>query len=410
MTTTLAFLGNFGTSNLGNEFTLRAVLQGARQHLPGARLHCVCPDPVQAARTHAVSASRMSYRNDPAFAARGASRHRHPLARFLRRLFLRLPLEALEWREAFRTLRGVDMLIMPGTGMLGDFGIRPLDLHYQILKWSTVARLRGCRVLFVSVGAGPIAHPLSRWIVRLAVGRAAYRSYRDHFSRRYVAGIGCDASRDAVYPDLAFSLSPPPARPAEAVRPRRVIGLGLMDYYGRSWSAESGEPIFRDYIGTLAAFATWLLRRGHAVRLLVGDLAYDRRARTDLRALLERNGVGGEPGQVLDDPVTSLDDLWTQIAETDAVVATRFHNVLLALMAGKPVLALSYHEKVRSLMAEADLAEYCEDVDTLDLDRLTARFLRLEAEEARVRASIQRKTEEYRARLDEQYGRIFTTR
>src|SRR5260370_22031622 len=99
-------------------------------------------------------------------------------------------MELLRWCKAVATLRNVNMLVMTGTGMLGDFGIGPLGLHYQILKRSIVAKLRGARLLFVSVGAGPIAHPLSRWIVKRAISLADYRSYRDPFSKEYLARIG----------------------------------------------------------------------------------------------------------------------------------------------------------------------------------------------------------------------------
>jgi len=36
----------------------------------------------------------------------------------------------VDWLKAFRTLKGTTMLVMTGTGMLSDFGIGPLDLHY----------------------------------------------------------------------------------------------------------------------------------------------------------------------------------------------------------------------------------------------------------------------------------------
>jgi polysaccharide pyruvyl transferase WcaK-like protein len=405
---TLAFFGNFGTSNLGNEFTLRSILQHARRYRPEARLHCICPDPEETTRTHAVPASRMSYRNDRAFASKAFRRSRHPVVRLLRRLFVRLPLEVLEWREAFRALRGADMLIMPGTGMLGDFGIRPLDLHYQILKWSIVARMRSCKLLFVSVGAGPIDHPVSRWIVKSAISLADYRSYRDRFSQRYLDGIGFDASKDRVYPDLAFSLvGPAPDGAAEGGGASPVVGVGLMEYYGKSWSGEEGAPAYRDYIAKLARFVAWLLGRHYVVRLLVGDLAYDTRVKADLLRALADGGRPPGAGQVLDEPVTSLDELWTQIARTDMVVATRFHNVLLGLMLGKPVLALSYHQKVRSLMTAAGVSDYCQDIEDLDVQRLREQFLRLETKAESVRSSVRRKAGEYRALLDEQYRHIF---
>src|SRR5207247_3788314 len=157
-----------------------------------------------ASAKHGIPAFPISYRFDKGF--RSKVRRSGIAARWLRRMFIRLPLEVLEWLKAYGALRHTRMLVMTGTGMLGDFGIGPLDLHYEILKWSIVAKLRGCKLLFVSVGAGPIAHPLSRWIVKRALSLADYRSYRDQFSYEYLEFIGFDASRDRVYPDLAFSL------------------------------------------------------------------------------------------------------------------------------------------------------------------------------------------------------------
>jgi polysaccharide pyruvyl transferase WcaK-like protein len=89
------------------------------------------------------------------------------------------------------------------------------------------------------------------------------------------------------------------------------------------------------------------------------------------------------------------------------VVATRFHNVLLALMLNRPVIALSYHEKIRSLMAGMGLADYCQDAALLDVPNLIEQFTRLEKNAEILSASMKQKAAEYRADLDEQYGRIF---
>src|SRR2546422_342780 len=226
-------------------------------------------------KRYGIEAALMSYRYGKDFRSAGARSPR--VIRWLRRIFLRVPREMLEWLQAFRRLRKTRLLVMTGTGMLGDFGIGPLDLHYEILKWSIVAKLRRARVLFVSVGAGPIEDPLSRWIVKRAVSLADYRSYRDGFSREYLGRIGFDTRGDFVYPDLAFSLRPevPPSPPRNGSA--RVIGVGLMDYYGRRSVPEEGEDVYRRYLEKVTAFVGWLLDRDYTVRLLIGDVSYDTR-------------------------------------------------------------------------------------------------------------------------------------
>jgi polysaccharide pyruvyl transferase WcaK-like protein len=78
---------------------------------------------------------------------------------------------------------------MTGTGMLSDFTI------------TVIGKLCRCKLLFVSVGGGPIRHPLSRCFVKAALALADYRSYRDASSKDHL-----EATNDVVYPDLAFSL------------------------------------------------------------------------------------------------------------------------------------------------------------------------------------------------------------
>jgi polysaccharide pyruvyl transferase WcaK-like protein len=405
--TTITFFGNFGTRNLGNEWTLQVIIQNAREYVPAARMNCVCTNPQETSETHGITAFRMSYRFGEALTLL-TRRHSNPVIRSIRKLVFRIPLEVAEWLRGFRTLKGTTMLVMTGTGMLSDVGIGPLDLHYEILKWAVLAKLRGCKVLFVSVGVGPLAHPLSRWIVKRALALADYRSYRDTFSQRYLESIGFNASGDRVYPDLAFSL----VTSATLVGPNgdrdgRVIGLGLMDYYGQHSSPHEGERIYQRYVERVAQFALWLLQHGYSLRLLIGDLSYDKRVKRDLLGLLEQTGVTRDPRRIIDEPVSSTAQLCDQIAQTDMVVATRFHNLLLALMLNRPVIALAHHEKVRSLMAGVGLADYCQDAAELDVPRLIEQFKGLREDPEILSASLKQKTDGFRRALDEQYRYIF---
>jgi polysaccharide pyruvyl transferase WcaK-like protein len=314
----------------------------------------------------------------------------------------------VDWLKAFRTLKGTTMLVMTGTGMLSDFGIGPLDLHYEILKWAILAKVRGCKVLFVSVGVGPLAHSLSRWIVKRALSLADYRSYRDTFSRQYLESIGFNASADRVYPDLAFSLvsSQTPVGPG-GDRDSRLIGLGLMDYYGQHPSPQERERVYQRYVERVTRFAVWLLQRGYSLRLLIGDVSYDKRVKGDLRRLLERTGVTFDAGRIIDEPVSSTEQLCAQLARTDMVVATRFHNVLLALLLNRPVIALAPHEKVRSLMAGVGLADFSQDAAELDVDLLIEQFERLRDSAAILKAPLKEKMDGFRRALDEQYRYVF---
>lgn len=328
----------------------------------------------------------------------------------LRRIFVSVPMELLRWRHAITKLKDVDMLVMTGTGMLGDFGISPLGLHYEILKWTIAAKLSRCKVIFLSVGAGPLRKTMSRHIVKAALYLADYRSYRDDFSKEYLTTIGFDSHNDYVYPDLAFSY--PTARLPRSYGPARnkpVIGIGLMTYFNRRCTSPEDETIYHNYLSKLGKFVTWLLERGYTVRLIIGDVTYDQRVRNDLRIFLEDRGISYANSAIIDVPAASVDEVMSQLAATDLVVASRFHNVLLALMLGKPVLAISYHEKVDALMAEQGLAPFCQDIESIGVGKMIRQFTVLEEQSNQIKQQLNQKAEACRAALDDQYNRILRT-
>jgi|SRR5579859_7610707 len=400
----IALFGAFGVGNLGNECTLQALLYNIRNYVPGADISCICEGPQEVRSTYNIRASPI--RENP------LSPINNHVLRFLRRVLVGVPLELLRWLKAIATLKDVDMLIMSGTGMLADFGIGPFGLHYEILRWTVTARLCRCKVLFLSVGAGPLQHRLSRRFIKAALSCADYRSYRDHYSKNYLKSIGFDSERDSVYPDLAYSFpiaKIPPANHDEASH-ETVIGVGLITYFNRRCTLPEDETVYRDYIEKLGNFVSWLREKKYTVRLLIGDVGYDQRARQDLKAFIEERGGDYTNESIIDDPGASVDDVLSQLAATDLVVASRFHNVLLSLMLGKPVLAISYNEKVDALIAGVGLAEFSQDIERIDLEKMTRQFDELEKKANCTRLQLQRNAEACRLALDDQYDRIFNHR
>ena len=59
--------------------------------------------------------------------------------------------------------------------------------------------------------------------------------------------------------------------------------------------------------------------------------------------------------------------------------------------------------------AGVGLAEYCHDIDSLDVNRLTAQIVELAGKAEYLRPHIKQKVEDYRRALEEQYTRLFVT-
>jgi polysaccharide pyruvyl transferase WcaK-like protein len=405
----IALFGHFDATNLGNESTLQAVLYHLRCCEPDAEVTCISTGSEAIAGRHQIEFIPIS---------ENLVKSWNPRNRFLRltrTVAVGIPSELYRWIAGYIRLRSTDALIVAGTGLLTDaYGLAGWG-PYNLFKWSLLARICRCKLFFVSVGAGPIDSVAGKWLVKSALSLADFRSYRDHSTVQCLDGIGFGTNNDRVYPDLAFSLPAVLVSDMHAEgRQQTVVGLGLMAYSGQYKKIRSDEPDsvleqdtnYPAYLEKLANLAGWLLAREKDVRLLIGDYA-DVRTKQEFAFLLrKRPSVSGE-AHIIDEPILSVDDLLSQIAATDIVVATRFHNVLLALLCEKPVISISFHPKCASLMTAMGLSDYCLDINDLEADRLIEKLCEVERNADRLKALIRVKVREFREALDEQYRSIF---
>lgn len=388
----IGLFGLFGSGNSGNDGSCEAMLSFLRKVQPDAAIVCICA-PQQGALDRVagdfgVATVSMAVPK-PAGALLGA----------LDRFSLKGPRQLVSFVRALRQVGKLDVLMVPGTGILDDFGEGPFGMPLALFGWCVAARLTGTTIAFVSIGAGPIHHPVSRWLMTSACAMAQYRSYRDTLSKAFMESVGVDTTNDTVYPDLAFKL-PAPDRPRRHDNGVLTVGVGVMTYHG--WRNEAGGgAIYAAYLDKLTTFVLWLLDHGYAVRVLLGAMA-DRRAVADLHARVGRARPGLPEQRLVFDPMSSLHDLMQQIAGTDVVVATRYHNIVCALRMGKPTVSIGYADKNDALMAEMGLAGFCQHIERLDVDLLIEQFNQLIADRERYGRSVGRANRTVRERLDQQ--------
>ncbi|HEY2651695.1 MAG TPA: polysaccharide pyruvyl transferase family protein [Solirubrobacteraceae bacterium] len=391
----VTLFGHFGSLNSGNESSMRTMLSHLREASPDTQFLCVCTHPEAVVARDGIEASPITTRSRAS---------RLPL---VGRPYAALR-EILQCIRAFKVLEGTDALIIPGTGLVTDaFGLHAWG-PYNVFKWVLVAKLRRARILLVSIGAGPFYSPVGKALVKATLSLADYRSYRDEASRESVCEIGFPAQRDPVYPDLVFSLPQAlmPSQPAQTERERPVVGIGLMAYPGRYSATDPQADTYTTYLESMASFAAWLLDAGYDIRLLFGDGDGDLEVVEELKHRLRARLGSYDETRVVEQPPTSQDVL-TELAQTDLVVATRFHNVLLSLLLNKPVIAITFHHKCSSLMEQMKLSEYCQDIHHIDVDRLVGQLQHLERNRDAVTQTIAEGVHAARAALDEQYELLF---
>ena len=132
-------------------------------------------------------------------------------------------------------------------------------------------RVAGTKVALLSVGATKIMQRPTRWLRNGAAHLAYYRSYRDRVSWDVMQQSGTFARHDPVYTDLVFSLPAPSSTPGDP----RLVGVGIMAYFGGSDDRRDGQRIHERYIDAMTQFICWLVDHGYGVRLLSGDDSKD---------------------------------------------------------------------------------------------------------------------------------------
>jgi polysaccharide pyruvyl transferase WcaK-like protein len=300
------------------------------------------------------------------------------------------------------------MLIVAGTGIVSDHLCGPLGWPYEIFKLSMLAALCRVRVAFLSVGVGPLRHPLSRWFIKRGLSHAHHRSYRDQASKQYLETIGFKTDRDFVHPDVAFDLRPGNLGSALPAGERLIVGLGIKEYGSFDPLGRTASKAFEQYLNTMAAFVNWLQQHGYGVRLLIGDTQYDTGVIEQFVRVLKTRNIATNVPLLMAEPAQTVAELLRQIAETEVVISARYHNLVLALIQDKPVIVLSDHPKLDSLATDLGLTRYLLPLATLRAEDLIDRFKLLESDAERLRSYIRAEVTKYRQALEPLYAGLCT--
>lgn len=273
----------------------------------------------------------------------------------------------LRWTEPRRSARastllsGSRVLVMPGTGLIDDFGQRSVDMPTHLDRWTSAAERAGIPVVFLSVGVSRISQAASRRLFRRSLDRAQYCSFRDAASLQNAEAIGFRRAA-SVSPDLAFALPTVGTRTPNVRGSIQHVGVGVMGYYGWNLSGSAALDTYARYLGRLVVLVDALLGFGLVVSIFPGDLRADAQTLDDLR----RNPQIGQRGRLRFPVCTTFHDIRREIAETDAFVGSRFHNLVFALMAGVPAYSIGYSDKNDAVMAAFGRQEYCHFIDSFD--------------------------------------------
>lgn len=381
-----------GTGNIGNDAsfaTVRALIEAAR---PGARIALATPF-VDGAR-QVVDVPVIALRQDYVSHRAAGAPWRVALS--------------LAWGEARRLARlarlqrGLSLVAVSGTGVLDDFSENPWNMPYALLTWVLFARQARRPVALIAVGAGPIRNRLSRRQFAAATRLATSVSYRDEDSRDFMSGIGAGRADARVVPDVVFAHPVPDARPPDPASATPTVGLGVMAYGG--WTRHGEGPLYERYVATLAEVVTRLSEQGCAVRFLVGQ-PVDLPAVQDVIYACEPQVAA----RLVMPDVTDFAGLLEAVAATDLVVATRYHNVVAAVMMRRPVVSVSYAPKNAALLDALGVQGADRAVEHADAAWILARIADIRAGRAGLTTAATQQLDEWAAHVRDEVRTVLAT-
>jgi polysaccharide pyruvyl transferase WcaK-like protein len=309
------------------------------------------------------------------------------------------------WVSSFRRLREFDLLVVSGGGQLTERG-GPWSFPYALFVWAWMAKLVGVRFVVLSVGAGPLRTPLSKFFIASALSAAEYVSFRDEPSRELAIQVGYRGP-GKVFPDCAYGSGLEPPAAAVLTSKKVVVGVAPMMYPycdPRDFESKDLKGIYDDYQAKFSAFTCDLVDRSYSVQMFGSDLGSDPEAIEDLRNLISKNR---DDISLPTAHVDSLQSLLVAMAGMDIVVTCRYHGVVLAHLLNKPVLAVAHHRKVISLMDSLGLSEYCVDIKSFDAAQLTRKFNLLVEHYPEVKAQMSTVLKDFQRLAASQYDALF---
>lgn len=313
-----------------------------------------------------------------------------------------------DWSGTVEAVASADLLVIAGGGLFHDYWAMEPETFLKAPAWvgpMYYLSLIGLAKLFerpcvvTGVGIGPLRTETGRTYVREILSWADVITVRDTGSREVLRSAGFpEPERVAVTADPVFRL---PAVPTgnhpglnEALTPpvtRPLIGVAV-----RNWP---GYPPADQWLPDLAQALQGVVRRTGGTALFLPLQAYPVHPPTDdgeaaravVRLMRETPNV-----RVVDRylPPRQADAL---VGACDGFIAMRLHGIILALRHGVPCVGLAYDPKVRHLMADASLDDFCFDLSAVRRDVLERTILELlERPEA-----FRRRADAYRQRAIE---------
>lgn len=395
----IGLLGMYASANLGDTAIQSVVMAALRSRRPDIDFVGLCPHPEDTARTHGIPGFPASgegvlviAQGDPAVSSQSKvvthTAAKQPV--FSRRV--------LALRNIDRQVRDLDMLLVSGGGQIDDFWGGPWQQPFRMFAWCLCARLHRKPIAAFAVGVDELRRRLSAWFATHALQMAQYRTFRDTGSLDALRNKGLN-SVASVCPDPAFAFCAAPSSSVEkgaCKRPKFVVISPISSHAFPGMS----DAEYDAYLTALATVAEVLQQQGIEVQFVCSQTKMDPPVVSRVAARMKMDA-----GVSMAD-VKTVDDFVVAVSGAELVIASRLHALILSLVAGTPIIAVSPARKVRRQMIDVELEDYCFDLKSLQASALLSRVQTALVRRAELSERISSRVSELRATLEKAFDQL----
>lgn len=270
--------------------------------------------------------------------------------------------------SGFAFLALADTVVLCGGGYLysPDSRLNLTLLHCALTRW--IARALGKDLLMMPQSIGPFRRRSDELIAAAALRAVDEIVVREERSLIEVRRLVGERRPITVCPDIAlygWALEEELTHPVTKVA-ANTVGLIAMDW---TWARRAGTGELDAYMDKLAQVSTHLNQKGLQVHLMASSLVPsegqdDQEIADGVLSRLPRNG---EPMACINADAADVESLRLALRHQSVVISTRLHGCLLAMLEGRPAVALAYQPKATATYELLGLSELCLDVQSFSV-------------------------------------------
>jgi len=253
------------------------------------------------------------------------------------------------WLQTLREVKNLDLLIIGGGGLLVD--LYPRWPIYPLL-FTAMAKLAHTPVMFYAVGAGPIKHFRGKIYFTIATNLSQAITVRDTRSFRTVQKMLVNKRKLHLAADPAFCLRQPQKRKTKSKEKPQIAISTVAIFRPGDWPTPN-QRLYEIYTTRMAELAKTLADTLPAqITFFSTNCPQDLLTAADI---LKKVPLPEEHISLLSD--CSLNGVCNFLPNTDLVIGTRLHSMILSAACGVPIIALSYQEKVETCCKDMGIAD-----------------------------------------------------